>query len=241
MSELQQLQALVALQGRRVLDVGCGLGDVVLGLARLGADATGLEISDELLAPAREADTGHAAAWVVGLAQELPFDDATFDLVLFMKSLHHVAIAEMTPALAEARRVLRDDGRIYASEPLLAGSFHELVRLIEDETEVRGAAQRVLDDPSAAGLRVADVVEYDLHPAFASFDAFAAHVASVDPHRAPVIAANRARLEATYERLADVDPASGLRTFRQAMRAHVLDVLLADLLNAGDGWSAAGG
>jgi SAM-dependent methyltransferase len=222
-NDLEQLQALVALEGRRVLDVGCGLGDVVLGLARLGADATGLEISDELLAPAREADTGHEASWVVGTAQELPYDDATFDLVLFVKSLHHVAIAEMTPALAEARRVLRDGGRVYASEPLLAGSFHELVRLIEDETEVRAAAQRALDDPGAAGLRVADVVEYDLRPAFAGFDAFAAHIASVDPHRGPVIAANRAQLEATYERLGELDPASGLRTFEQAMRAHVLE------------------
>ena len=222
MNDLEQLTALVDLDGRRVLDVGCGLGDVVLGAARLGADATGLEISDELLAPAREADTRHEASWVVGVAQDLPFDDATFDLVLFMKSLHHVAAEHMAPALAEARRVVRDGGHVYASEPLLAGSFHELVRLIEDETEVRAAAQRVLGDPAPAGLRVTDVVEYDLRPAFATFDAFAAHIASVDPHRGPVIAANRAQIEATYERLGEVDTASGLRRFRQAMRAHVL-------------------
>jgi SAM-dependent methyltransferase len=222
MSDLEQLAALVALDDRRVLDVGCGLGDVVLGAARLGAEATGLEISEALLAPAREADTRHEASWVVGVAQELPFPDATFDVVLFMKSLHHVAIEHMTLALAEARRVLRDGGRVYAAEPLLSGTFHELVRLIEDETEVRTVAQRLLDDPAPAGLRVAQVVEYDLRPTFDDFDAFAAHVASVDPHRGPVIAASRAELEATYERLAGVDPASGLRTFRQAMRVHVL-------------------
>jgi SAM-dependent methyltransferase len=222
MNDLEQLRALVALEGRRVLDVGCGLGDVVLGLARLGADATGLEISDELLAPAREADTGHEASWVVGTAQDLPYDDATFDLVLFMKSLHHVAIAEMAPALAEARRVLRDGGRVYVAEPLLDGSFFELVRLIEDEVEVRTAAQRVLDDAGAVGLRVAQVVEYDLDPSFAGFDALAAHIASVDPHRAPVIAANRGQLQDAYERLAEVDPASGRHAFHQPMRVHLL-------------------
>jgi ubiquinone/menaquinone biosynthesis C-methylase UbiE len=222
-NDLEQLQALVALEGRRVLDVGCGRGEVVLGIARLGADATGLEISDELLAPAREADTDHEASWVVGAAQELPYDDATFDLVLFMKSLHHVAIAEMAPALADARRVLRADGQVYVAEPLLAGSFHELVRLIEDEAEVRTAAQRVLDDAGACGLRVAQIAEYDLDPSFASFDALAAHVASVDPHRAPVIAANRAQLEAAYEQLAEIDPASGHHTFHQPMRVHLLE------------------
>jgi ubiquinone/menaquinone biosynthesis C-methylase UbiE len=221
-NDLEQLRALVALEGRRVLDVGCGQGDVVLGLSRLGADATGLEISDELLTAAREADTGHEASWVVGTAQDLPYDDATFDLVLFMKSLHHVAIAEMAPALADARRVLRDGGRVYVAEPLLAGSFFELVRLIEDEVEVRTAAQRVLDDAGAVGLRATQVVEYDLDPSFTGFDALAAHIASVDPHRAPVIAANRAQLQDAYERLAEVDPASGRHTFRQPMRVHLL-------------------
>jgi SAM-dependent methyltransferase len=223
MNDLEQLQALVALDGRRVLDVGCGLGDVVLGVARLGADATGLEISDDLLAPAREADTRHEASWVVGVGQELPFADATFDLVLFMKSLHHVAVEEMAPALAQARRVLRDDGRVYVAEPLLSGSFYELVSLVEDEVEVRTAAQRVLDDAGAVGLHAAQIVEYELAPVFDGFDAMAAHVASVDPHRAPVIAANREPLQAAYERLAEVDPASGRHTLHQPMRVHLLE------------------
>jgi hypothetical protein len=38
-----------------------------------------------------------------------------------------------------------------------------------------------------------------------------------------VIAANRAQLEATYDRLSEVDPVSGRRTFHQAMRAHLLE------------------
>jgi len=221
MNDLDQLQALVALEGRRVLDIGCGRGDVVFGLARLGADATGMEITEAQLAAAREADTGHEATWVVGAAQELPFDDATFDVVLFMKSLHHVPAAHMTPALAEARRVVRPGGHVYAAEPLLAGSFHELLALIEDESEVRGLAQRALADADAVGLRVAQVVEYDLTPTFADFDALVAQIAGVDPQRAPVIAANRDALEAAYERLAEVDPA-GRHAFRQRMRAHLL-------------------
>lgn len=223
MNDLEQLQALVELDGRRVLDVGCGRGEVVLGVARLGADATGLEISDELLAPAREADTRHEASWIVGVGQELPFDDATFDLVLFMKSLHHVAIDEMAPALAEARRMLRDGGRVYVAEPLLTGSFYELVSLIEDEVEMRTAAQRVLDDAGAVGLRAAQVVEYDLEPTFESFDALTAQIASVDPHRAPVIAAHRDQLQCAWERLAEVDAASGRHRFGQPMRVHLME------------------
>ncbi len=207
-----------------MLDVGCGRGNLVLALADLGAEATGLEISDELLAAARAADAGHRASWVVGRAEALPFPAASFDLVVFDKSLHHVPLEAMAPALAEAGRVLADDGRVFVAEPLLEGSFYEVVSLVEDETEVRTAAQAALGAAEEIGLQSLAVREYDVVQSPESFDALAAHIASVDPHRAPIIAQRDAQLREAFDRAGALDPGTGRRTFRQPMRAELLAV-----------------
>ena len=70
--------------GNRVLDVATGTGNVALHAAERGASATGLDLTPELLeiALGRARDLGLAIAWVEGDAEELPFQDASFDRVL---------------------------------------------------------------------------------------------------------------------------------------------------------------
>ena len=68
-----------------------------------------------------------------------------------LKSLHHVPMALMDQALAELARVLRPCGWLYVSEPVYAGQLNELIRLFNDEGEVRAAAQAALDRAVASG------------------------------------------------------------------------------------------
>jgi SAM-dependent methyltransferase len=88
---------------------------------------------------------------MAGAAQAIPLGDASFDLALMLKSLHHVPRVLMAQALGEVARVLRPGGRLYVSEPVYDGALNEIVRLYNDEGVVRAAAQAALDAALRSG------------------------------------------------------------------------------------------
>lgn len=99
--------------GEAVLDVGTGTGVVAITAARHGAKVTGLDLTPELLALAR--DNAHISrhediAWTEGDAEQLPYPDASFDVVL--SQFGHMFAPRAEVAVAEMRRVLRPGGRV---------------------------------------------------------------------------------------------------------------------------------
>ena len=96
-----------------VLDVGCGPGTITAGLARHAGKVVGLDKSAEMVEEARNhaADCGLAnTSFEVGSVYELPWDDASFDVVYAHQLLQH--LSEPVGALREARRVLRPGGLV---------------------------------------------------------------------------------------------------------------------------------
>ncbi len=79
-----------------------------------------------------------------GGAERIDLDDASCELVVMMKSLHHVPGNLMDGAFAEIRRVLAPGGHLYISEPVYDGPFNDIVRLFHDEGAVRAAAHAAL-------------------------------------------------------------------------------------------------
>ncbi|MGH2857800.1 MAG: class I SAM-dependent methyltransferase [Solirubrobacteraceae bacterium] len=219
------LERLAAPAGRDVVDVGCGDGSLVRRLAASGARVTGVEISDEQLRRAIEADGGAGATYLVGRAQELPLADGSVDLVVFMRTLHHVEPAQLMSALTEARRVLRGGGAGYVAEPLAEGDYFELTCLVDDEREVRRAAQQALTRANEAGLRRRETVDYDVRVQVAGISGLRERIVSVDPARSEPFDACLAAIERAYERLGESgEPgeAPGTRSFTQPMRADLL-------------------
>ena len=96
--------------GRRVLEIGCGVGTDLVRFARGGALVTGVDLSESAIELARQnvATLGLDADLRVGDAGHLPFDDASFDLVYCHGVLQYSANAEAI--VREADRVLRPDG-----------------------------------------------------------------------------------------------------------------------------------
>lgn len=216
------LERLVSPAGKDVLDVGCGSGALVRGLWERGARATGIEISEDRLAVAREQDPDGFDRYLLGRAETLPMADATVDVVVFMRALHHVPVSQMTNALKEARRVLRSSGIVYIAEPLLEGSFFELIRLVEDEREVSRAAQEAIERAHDAGLARITTFHYAIEGRYAGVGAFEARVVSVDPDRARIFAERETEIARAFEELGEPGDAAGERRFHQRLRVDVL-------------------
>jgi ubiquinone/menaquinone biosynthesis C-methylase UbiE len=111
-------------EGSRVLDVGTGPGRLPLAIARAapGLHVEGLDLSPEMVTRARqnaaEAGLGDKVAFTEGDVAHLPFEDASFDLIVSTMSQHHWR--DPAAGLREFRRVLRPGGQVWIYDFRLA-------------------------------------------------------------------------------------------------------------------------
>ena len=103
---LQLIRRQVDLEGKRILDMGCGVGAFVRRLGEYSAEVYGTDIDAERVAE------GTVEVPNLGLAvcEQLPFADETFDVVILHEVLEHVTDDQET--LREARRVLAPGGSV---------------------------------------------------------------------------------------------------------------------------------
>jgi SAM-dependent methyltransferase len=104
------------LNGGEVLSVGCGWHPGRHLFPKPAWRMTGVELDGAVIDTLVEG--GELDAGVAGRAGELPFDDESFDVVLYRLVLHHIAYqGPLGPVFAEARRLLRPGGALVAVEP----------------------------------------------------------------------------------------------------------------------------
>jgi len=107
-------QACGNVQGLRVLDMGCGTGRHTLWLAQAGAEVTGIDFSEAMLAKAHEKAKGYSIDLIVhDLHQRLPFEAGQFDMIVSGLVLEH--IADLAHYFSEIARVLGNPGRAVVS------------------------------------------------------------------------------------------------------------------------------
>ena len=111
---------LEGLPAGRAVDVACGTGRQSLLLSELGHQVEGVDLNETMLAVAR--DRVPDADFQQGTFHALPFDDASFDLVVSSLALTH--IADLRPALEEMARVVKPGGCA-----VLSDMHPEMVRL----------------------------------------------------------------------------------------------------------------
>jgi len=211
----------LALEGKRVIDVGCGDGALVRLMTRFGAKVLGVECSPRQLGKARTAEAVGDEEIVDGVGQSLPAADGSADLVVFFNSLHHIPIAFQAKAMAEAARVLKVGGEVYVSEPLPFGPFFEAVRPIDDETWVRGAALAAVKGAWSHGLEEISEFSY-LHPmVMPDYEAFREKIISANAERESRFAELDTQMREAFARLAQPAEDGGF-AFEQPMRINLL-------------------
>lgn len=146
-AEFAQLRERVAgIGAARVLDLGCGAGHVSFQVADLAADVVAYDLSPRMLEVVAEAAAERGfdnIRTVQGVAESLPFAEASFDAVFSRFSAHHWR--DLGLALREVRRVLKPGGvaafiDVTASEQPLFDSFLQSVEMLRDTSHVRDYA-----------------------------------------------------------------------------------------------------
>jgi SAM-dependent methyltransferase len=125
----QEMIALAGLRdGQRVLDVGCGTGNLLraTGKRHRNVELVGMDPDLKMLARAESKirRAGLKAQLDRGFAQELAFPDASFDVVFSSLMLHHLETSSKDEMLAEVRRVLRPDGVLVLADAVLHDHGH---------------------------------------------------------------------------------------------------------------------
>jgi ubiquinone/menaquinone biosynthesis C-methylase UbiE len=165
---LARICAAAQLTGNRpALDVACGPGIVVEALARAGGEVVACDITPEMLEKTRKrcASAGLTnVRCVPGRAEALPFDDASFDVVVSRSAVHH--FMDPGAALREMARVVKRGGRVITVDVMSAESaaeaaLHNALETLRDPSHVRMLPKSELHKAIAqAGLAVESCLEW---------------------------------------------------------------------------------
>jgi SAM-dependent methyltransferase len=147
-----RMAARYASNPRAILDVGCGTGSVLALLAARypAAELCGVDPAGEILRVARTKLNGDPRVRLQSArAEQLPFAEAAFDLVVSSNSFHHWA--DQAAGIREIGRVLAPGGWLVMTDPFAMGWRRGWAALIGHRDRMRGRAQ-VEAMLSAAGL-----------------------------------------------------------------------------------------
>ena len=169
-------EAVAAVPGARVLDLGCGAGHVSFQVAEFCDDVVAYDLSEQMLEvvarTAAERGLDNIRTWY-GVAERLPFGDGAFDFVFSRYSAHHWR--DLGRALREVRRVLAPGGTacfvdVAAPGAPLLDTYLQTVEVLRDTSHVRdytpGEWLRLADE---AGLHVQRLQRQRLRLEFASW------------------------------------------------------------------------
>ncbi|HID48277.1 MAG TPA: class I SAM-dependent methyltransferase [Chromatiales bacterium] len=180
--ESEIYESVLPLDNARILELGCGRAELTRAIATGGTnrEIIALEVDEIQHAKNLEITDLPNVTFALGGAESIPLDDASIDVVLMFKSLHHVPVERMAQGLSEVRRVLKPGGMAYVSEPIFAGEFNEILRLFHDEEKVRQAAfEAVINAVESGQFNLVEEIFFHAPMAFENFAAFEQQVIGV--------------------------------------------------------------
>ena len=138
----QFVKSMLPHPAQTILEVGCGNGYLCLELARDGHEVLGIDVSPDIIEVAERSSTAHPQPPGFGSLRYLCADvntwqasEASFDCVIFNRSLHHLPALQQT--MAQVQRLLKQGGRIICQDYAFdrfdertAGFLYQMQRLL---------------------------------------------------------------------------------------------------------------
>lgn len=201
------LKKLGKLDGRKILELGCGCGEASVYFAKKGASVTATDISSGMVRLTEKVAKLHKVKiqTAVSGAEDIPFADNSFDIVYAANVLHHVDIAR---ALPEIKRVLKPSGIFVQWDPV---EYNPAINIYRK----KAGSVRTVDEHPIDRSYIKDVKKYFRHVSYRGFWLFSCwifvkyyFIDKIDPNKERYwkkIIDDAENLEKTYTRLAKID------------------------------------
>ncbi len=176
-SDFLPLKNKIDLNGKTVVDAGCGDGWLSRELAAVCGKVISLEPDAGQAARFEAASVPTNVELHVSGAEFIPAEDNSVDGVVFCYSMHHVPTDLMASVLKEAHRVIKTDGWLYVAEPVARGNYQYVMESFHDETEVRKTAQQALNKTANKLFAIRETFAYQVAETMQSFQQFVDYMA----------------------------------------------------------------
>jgi ubiquinone/menaquinone biosynthesis C-methylase UbiE len=209
------------LKGAQVLELGCGRAWMTRRMIEEFSPAAIVATEVDRIQHEKnlQIDDLPMVQFVYGGAEEIAQPDASIDIVVMLKSLHHVPLEQMDRALGEIARVLRPGGLAYISEPVYRGAFNEIMSLFHDEREVRSAAFQAVSRAVEHGtLELVEQIFFNAPGHYRDFEHFENRMLNVTHTEHRIDDALYQRIKQTFEQHMTPDGAQ----FQKPMRVDLL-------------------
>jgi ubiquinone/menaquinone biosynthesis C-methylase UbiE len=144
----------------RVLDLGCGTGVLTRAIgakldSQKGGVSIGIDAAAKMIAVARKKRETDTCRFEVVAAEQLPYEESSFDAVVSSMFFHHIPLDLKKRSLAEARRVLRTGGKLIIADmhtpvTLLGSLVSHVSRYFFMQPQIgeniRGVLPRLIED-----------------------------------------------------------------------------------------------
>lgn len=135
------------LKEKKILDIGCGIGDTAVYFALQGAKVYGTDISPKMISIAKTMAQNYgvndSCKFFIGPAEKIDFSDDNFDFIFGNGILHHT---DIEPAIKEIHRVLKKNGKAVFIEPLAYNPIIKIYRKLAYEIRSKDEKPLTISD-----------------------------------------------------------------------------------------------